>query len=71
MIHNWSKVGGSVQLNRFKALMVSVKNPLHAVTVRVLNVAILREKNKSMNCSQKGNNIKCAAVPQCFWDKLL
>ena len=46
MIHNWSKVGGSVELNRLKALMVSVKNPLHAVTVRVLNVAILREKNQ-------------------------
>lgn len=48
MINNRSEVGGSIQLNRLKALMVRFKNPLHAITVRVLNVAILRKnKNKT------------------------
>ena len=41
MINNRGEVGGSVQLNRLKALMVSFENALHAVTVRVLSVAIL------------------------------
>lgn len=45
MINNGSEVRGSIQLNRLKALMVSFENPLHAVTVRVLNVAILRRQN--------------------------
>lgn len=43
MIDNRSKVGGSIELNRLKALMVSFQNPLHAVTVGILNVAVLRE----------------------------
>lgn len=43
MINNRCKVGGSIQLNRLKALMVSFEDPLHAITVRVLDVAILRK----------------------------
>lgn len=43
MINNRREVGRSIQLNRLKALMVSFENPLHAITVRVLNVAILRK----------------------------
>ena len=41
MVNNRREVGGSVQLNRLKALMVSFKDPLHAITVRVLSVTIL------------------------------
>lgn len=43
MINNRREVGGSIQLNRLKALMVSFENPLHAITVRVLDVAVLRK----------------------------
>lgn len=41
MINDGGEVGGSVELNRLEALVVSFENPLDAVTVRVLNVAIL------------------------------
>lgn len=47
MINNRSKVGGSIQLNCLKALMVRFKNPLHTITVRVVDVAILRKNNKT------------------------
>lgn len=44
MINDGGEVGGSVQLNRLEALVVSFENPLDAVTVRVLDVAILGGK---------------------------
>lgn len=47
MINNRREVGWSIQLNRLKALMVSFENPLHAIAVRVLDVAILRKKSKT------------------------
>lgn len=50
MINNGSEVRGSIQLNRLKALMVSFKNPLHTITVRVLNVAILRKTKTRHEC---------------------
>lgn len=43
VIHNGSEVGGSIQLNCLEALVISLKNPIYTVTVRVLNVAILKE----------------------------
>lgn len=45
MINNRGEVCGSIELNRLKALMVSFKNPLHAVTVWVLDVAVLGKQN--------------------------
>lgn len=56
MINNRSEVGGSIQLNCLKALMVRVKNPLHTITVRVVNIAILR-KEKTRHKWYK--NYKC------------
>jgi len=47
MVDNGSKVGGPVQLNGLKALVVSFQNSLHAVAVGVLNVAILKGIVKS------------------------
>lgn len=41
VIDDRREVGGSVELNRLKALMVSFEDALHAVTVGVLSVAIL------------------------------
>lgn len=44
MTNDGGEVGGSVQLNRLEALVVSFENPLDAVTVRVFNVAILGKR---------------------------
>lgn len=50
MIYNRSEVGGSIQLNRLKALMVSFENPLHAVTIWILDVAVLKkDKTKTIH----------------------
>lgn len=58
MINDGSEVGGSIQLNRLKALVVSFKNPLDTVTIWVLNVAVLKETKQvhhgSKNISIKG-----------------
>lgn len=56
VINNRSKVGGSIELNRLKALMVSFKNPLHTIAVWVLNVAILKE-TKQVHYFKKKKNI--------------
>lgn len=50
VINNRGEVGGSIELNRLKALMVSFKNPLHAVTVWVLDVAVLGKQ--TMNATK-------------------
>lgn len=42
MIDDGREVGGPIELNRLKALMVSVEDALHAITVGVLRVAVLR-----------------------------
>lgn len=47
MINDGGEVGGPVQLNRLEALVVSFENPLDAVTVRVLDVAILEGGKKT------------------------
>lgn len=52
MINNRREIGGSIQLNRLKALMVRVENPLHAVTVRVLNVAVLKKAKSTGNSEE-------------------
>lgn len=56
MIDDRREVGGSIELNRLKALMVSFEDALHAVTVRVLSVAILSTTTKHSSSEQSSSS---------------
>lgn len=53
VINDRREIGGSVELHRLQALVVSFQNPLDTVAVRVVDVAVLGKTNALRSSSQK------------------
>lgn len=55
MINDGREVGGSVELHRLQTVVVSFQNPLDAVAVGVVDVAILGRFKHSEELRQKSH----------------